>query len=93
MRALFADDGAELAEVFRRAQAVGATTSLDMSLPDPQSESGQAAWGKILDNTLPYVDIFLPSIEEALFMMQRERFLRMKAEHGGAEPHSIDPGI
>lgn len=85
MKGLFADKGAELAAIFRKAKEAGATTSLDMSLPDPSTESGRAPWDIILKKTLPYVDVFLPSIEEAVFMMQRERFLAMKVEHGGAE--------
>jgi sugar/nucleoside kinase (ribokinase family) len=85
MAALYANEGEQLAEVFRKAKEAGATTSLDMSLPDPSSESGQAAWDKIARKMLPYVDVFLPSIEEAVFMMQRDRFMEMKQKHGGAE--------
>ena len=85
MKALFSDEGKELAAIFEKAKRAGATTSLDMSLPDPDSESGRAPWDRIIRRTLPFVDVFLPSIEEAVFMMQRERFLKMKAEHGGAE--------
>lgn len=85
MKALIADHGRELTAIFRQAKEAGATTSLDMSLPDPNSESGRAAWEQILTDTLPFVDIFLPSIEEAVFMTQRDRFLMMKAEHGGGE--------
>ena len=48
------------------------TTSLDMALPDPSSVAGQADWGTILKATLPYVDIFLPSIEEILYMLRRD---------------------
>lgn len=85
MKALFANEGDELAAIFQQAQQAGATTSLDMSLPDPDSESGRAPWDRILRKTLPHVDIFLPSIEEAVFMTQPERFRQMKAEHGGGE--------
>lgn len=85
MRALYANDGEELMATFRLAKEAGATTSLDMSLPDPASESGQADWKTILRKTLPYLDIFLPSIEEAMFMLDRERFLTMKEAVGGAE--------
>jgi sugar/nucleoside kinase (ribokinase family) len=85
MRRLYADDGAELAEVFRRAKATGATTSLDMALPDPNSPSGQAPWARILERVLPHVDIFLPSMEEAFFMMHPQEFLARKQAQGGAE--------
>jgi sugar/nucleoside kinase (ribokinase family) len=68
---LYANDGAELVDIFRRAKATGVVTSLDMSLPDTQSASGSANWAEILRRTLPYVDIFVPSIEEILFMLRR----------------------
>ena len=74
MRRMFEDDGLELIEIFRRAKQTGVTTSLDMALPDPSAPAGRANWIAILRATLPYVDIFLPSIEEILFMLRRETF-------------------
>lgn len=74
MRRMYLSGGSELAEVFRRAKATGVTTSLDMSFPDPVSESGRADWREILRVTLPHVDLFLPSFEELLFMLRREMF-------------------
>ena len=53
---------------------MGVTTSLDMSLPDSNSESGKADWEKILKNLLPYVDIYLPSVEETMYMIDRKEF-------------------
>ncbi|MDO8683126.1 MAG: carbohydrate kinase family protein [Armatimonadota bacterium] len=85
MRGLYANDGEELMKTFKKAKDAGATTSLDMSLPDPASESGKANWDLILKKTLPYVDIFLPSIEEAMFMNQPGRFFELKKQTGGAE--------
>jgi len=68
---LFANNGEELAQIYRQAKATGVVTSLDMSLPDPLGAGGKASWPEILRRTLPYVDIFLPSIEEILFMIRR----------------------
>ena len=85
MRGLYANDGEELMKVFKKAKDAGATTSLDMSLPDPASESGKSNWNLILKKTLPYVDIFLPSIEEGMFMNQPDRFFALKKQTGGAE--------
>jgi sugar/nucleoside kinase (ribokinase family) len=85
MKRMFANDGAELIDMFRRVHSMGVTTSLDMSLPDPASESGKANWQKILKDLLPYVDIFLPSIEEVAFMLDRELFNKRKAESGGRD--------
>jgi len=85
MAKMFADEGAEMVKVMRLAKETGATTSLDMALPDPSSPAGQALWDKILLHVLPYTDIFLPSIEEALFSLEKETFLSMKQMHGNAE--------
>ena len=85
MRRMYENDGKELQRVFEMAKLAGATTSCDMALPDPSSESGKASWRTILENILPFVDIFLPSVEEAFFMLEPEDFLKMKEEKGGAE--------
>ena len=74
MKSMFGDGGRQLSEIFRRAKATGVTTSLDMALPDPSSAAGRADWQTILKKTLPHVDIFLPSIEEILFMIRRETY-------------------
>lgn len=71
---MFADDGAELERLFRRAKARGIPTSLDMTLPDARSPSGRANWRRILERTLPHVDIFAPSFDELLFMLDRSAF-------------------
>lgn len=72
IRRMYANDGAELVEMFRRVKEAGVITSLDMALPDPAGPSGQADWRLILEHALPYVDLFLPSLDELLFMLRRE---------------------
>jgi sugar/nucleoside kinase (ribokinase family) len=74
MRRLYENGGRELAEIFRKVKQLGVTTSLDMALPDPHSASGKVDWRAILENTLPYVDIFLPSAEETMFMLERNKY-------------------
>jgi sugar/nucleoside kinase (ribokinase family) len=78
MRRMYQNDGIEMAKIFEKVKRLGVTTSLDMSLPDPESESGKADWNKILKNTLPYVDIFLPSVEETLYMLDKKKFFQIK---------------
>jgi sugar/nucleoside kinase (ribokinase family) len=85
MQRMFADEGRELAKIFKIAKEAGATTSCDMTLPDPASASGKAPWRKILENILPHVDIHVPSIEETFYMLHPERFLEMKRQHNNAE--------
>ncbi len=82
MRMMYQDDGAELVAIFRRAREAGVTTSLDMALPDPSSPAGRADWVRILTRVLPLVDIFLPSIEEILYMLRRETYDRLMQKAG-----------
>jgi sugar/nucleoside kinase (ribokinase family) len=79
-------DGAELKEIFQRAKKLGLTTSLDMTKPDPDSDAGRAPWRQLLVNVLPFVDVFFPSFEEILFMLDRPRFDSLLAQAG---PESI----
>jgi sugar/nucleoside kinase (ribokinase family) len=79
MKRLYQNDGAELVNIFKRAKATGVTTSLDMAMPDPNAPSGQANWPLILENTLPYVDLFLPSIEEILLTLYPHTFAQINA--------------
>ncbi|MFO7917908.1 MAG: carbohydrate kinase family protein [Anaerolineae bacterium] len=74
MRRMYVNGGHALTTIFRRAREHGATTSLDMAMPDPTRPGGRADWRSILDHTLPYVDIFAPSVEELLYMLHREMY-------------------
>ncbi len=78
MERMYQANGIELTSLFERAKQTGITTSLDMSLPDAESESGRVDWATILVKTLPYVDIFMPSVEEALFMLDKAEYNRVK---------------
>jgi len=40
-----------------------------MAMPDPTAPAGQANWPVILGATLPYVDLFVPSVEEILMTL------------------------
>ncbi len=85
MRRMYEDDGEQLIEIFKRVKALGITTSLDLSLPDPASASGLVNWKTILTNLLPYVDIAMPSVEETMFMLQRD-MLEDLHKHGSGDP-------
>lgn len=85
MRRMFEDEGRELQRIFRLAKQAGATTSCDMALMDPCSPAGRAPWKVIMGRVLPYVDIFLPSIEEAFYMLEPVEFLKMKRVHADGD--------
>lgn len=71
MLAMSANGGAEIVSLFKRAKALGLTTSLDMSLPDPASAQGKVDWEALLTAVLPFVDLFLPSEDELAFMLPK----------------------
>lgn len=86
MQNMFRNEGEQLAEAFKQVKSLGITTSLDMSLPDRNSESGLVDWEKVLEKTLPNVDLFLPSYEEIVYMIARDRFEQMG---GMSNPHDL----
>lgn len=71
MRSMYADGGEELTRLLLKAKHAGAATSVDMALPDAASPAGRVNWPKYLKQVLPHVDVFTPSIEELLFMIDR----------------------
>lgn len=73
LREFYQNGGSKLAEMFAVVLKAGTVTSLDFSLPDPDSESGRVDWQRILRRVSPFVDIFAPSLEEALQMMMPEQ--------------------
>lgn len=90
MQGMFEHDGKELEQLLRRIKETGATTSLDMAQPDPQSPAGKAGWHSILSRVLPHVDLFLPSLDEILYMLDRERFDRLETAHGETQIADYD---
>src|SRR5208337_4841958 len=85
MKQIWSDGGARMDRLLSRAKAHGAMTSLDMSLPDPLSPSGMVDWGAYLSRVLPRIDMFVPSIEELLFMLDRPGFTRLSGTGGGEQ--------
>lgn len=81
---LYSEQGRELVAIFQQAKANGVITSLDMAMPDPAKASGKVDWRPILSEVLPYVDIFVPSIEEIVMMLHGDDF---QAWGGDVLPH------
>lgn len=77
MPRMYTDSGTELRDLFERAHRAGLATALDMCVPDPSSDAGRADWRAVLATALPAVDIFAPSLDELLFMIDRPRFERV----------------
>ena len=78
MPAMFANGGTQLRELLARAHDRGPATSLDVCQIDPDDEAARVDWHEVLANALPFVDVFAPSIEDLLFMLDpdaRDRLL------------------
>ncbi|MBN1936064.1 MAG: carbohydrate kinase family protein [Anaerolineae bacterium] len=82
---MYANSGVQLALAYYRAKQRGLTTSLDMSLPDPASEAGKVFWLDVCARTLRFVDVFLPSIEEILFMLYQPVYDQLKQQANGGD--------
>ncbi len=93
MRRMFADGGQELASLLSQVKARELTTAVDMARPDPASDAGRADWRAILKRALPYVDVFLPSFDETLFMLDRERFSQIEQASAGGDMNAQADGV
>ena len=74
MKRMYENQGEELVKLFQKLKEKGILTSLDMASIDPDSEAGAADWQGILTRVLPFVDFFVPSVEELYFMLDREKY-------------------
>ncbi len=85
MRGICRNRGAELLKILSKAKRLGATTSLDCTLPDAASFGGKQNWRGILGRALPHLDIFTPSAEELTYMLEPRAFARLKHRAAGKE--------
>jgi len=95
MRRIYEDGGEQLAELFRCVKAAGASTSLDIALPDPTSPAGRLEWDVFLSRVLPHVDLFSPSAEEILYMLRRQTYDQLCQAAGGSGSFAsrLTPGL
>ena len=89
MREIYSDGGAGLADLMRQVQSAGVLTSLDMAFPDPASAAGDVDWNSWLDRVLPYVDVFLPSFDETVQMLDPSRYRSLSEQAQGRNPASF----
>ncbi|QRG70243.1 carbohydrate kinase family protein [Brevibacillus choshinensis] len=82
IRQMYVNGGQNLAELMEKIKRLGVATSLDMAMPDPDAESGRVDWIQLLQRTLPHVDLYLPSLEETLFMLKRPYYEELQRRAG-----------
>ncbi len=86
MRRIYEQHGEQMSMIFQKAKSLGLITSLDMSVVDPSSDPGRVEWEAWMTHVLPSVDLFLPSLDEILFMLGRERAGGPSQASGFADP-------
>lgn len=89
MRRFYLNNGKELTCLFKRIKELSLTTSLDLTAVDPDSEAAGCDWEKILASVLPYVDFFVPSIEELGYMLDRKLYNKWQTRAGGEDITSM----
>lgn len=72
MQRFWEDGGVQMATLFRSVKSQGLMTSLDMAMPDPNAACGKINWQAWLECVLPHVDCFMPSLDEILFMLDKQ---------------------
>ncbi|SDL11454.1 carbohydrate kinase family protein [Halarsenatibacter silvermanii] len=74
MTEMIKSNGKKLHQMYSRAKKRGAITSLDMAMPDPRAEPSGLDWNSLLKRVLPEVDIFLPGLDEILYMLDESEY-------------------
>ena len=82
MHKLYSDNGAELTKILKKVKGLDATTALDLSIPDLDSEAGQCDWKSILTDWIPLSDIMVPSAEELFFFLKKDEYVAKKEKIG-----------
>ena len=85
LKQFYLNNGSQLVDLFSEIQSMGVVTSLDFSLPDPESESGKINWPEVMQRILPFTDIFVPSLEEALKTMMPLKYAEIQSASENTE--------
>ena len=85
MKRTLANKGRELIKMFKAVHGLGVTTSLDLALPDADSPGGRQNWRELLSKLLPHVDVFVPSVEELMFILARSEFEKLVRRAKGGD--------
>lgn len=80
IRTMYENDGEELERMMKAAKARGLATSLDLCPIHEGDGAGACDWDRILQRSLPYVDFFMPSVEEMLMLFEPARRLELRTE-------------
>lgn len=91
MDRMIAEDGRNLADMLAAVKQTGVTTCMDAAMPDPARDSTD--WHQIFRKCGPHLDIYTPSIEETLFMLDREAYLELRQTVRGDFVEAVDHSL
>lgn len=83
MKRFYEDGGESLSAMYRKIKEAGVVTSMDTAAIDPDGPAAECDWRGVLSKTLPYVDFFMPSIEELAFMLDRPYYDELQKRADG----------
>lgn len=85
MKRMYQNGGEELVRLYSAVKKTGAATSLDTTAVDEYSPAGAVDWVSVLQKTAPYLDFFMPSVEELCFMLDRKMYARWRETAGDGD--------
>lgn len=85
MRQFYVDGGESLSGMFQKVKSMGLVTSMDTAAIDPDGSVAEHDWKSILAKTLPYVDFFVPSVEELFFMLDKPYYYKLQERSSGED--------
>jgi sugar/nucleoside kinase (ribokinase family) len=80
MAGVLADGGEGIAGSFAAVESAGGIVSLDMAAPDARLAWSPPRWRSWLRTVLPHVDLFLPSLDELLMLLEPDTYAELAAE-------------
>ena len=85
MRKMYIDGGKELVRLLKAVHEQGVAISVDMAMFEESTEAGTQDWNEVLKSVIPYIDFFVPSVEELCIMLDRDRYHEWNERAQGAD--------
>ena len=85
MRKMYIDGGKELVRLLKAVHEQGVAISVDMAMFEESTEAGTHDWNEVLKSVIPYIDFFVPSVEELCIMLDRDRYHEWNERANGSD--------
>lgn len=85
MKKLYENGGKEFIRFLKMLHETDTAISVDMAMFEEDTEADRQDWNQILKEAVPYMDFFVPSVEELCLMLDRERYSEWKSRAKGGD--------